>query len=83
MLGSISKKLKKSPGVNLLLTPGCYDEITETKQEENQMSPNQKISLRLATLVAQGKTPAEAIDLVLGAGTFKEIADDFWTANQK
>ncbi len=39
---------------------------------------NATISLRILTLKATGMTTAEAIDAVLGAGTYDKIVDDLY-----
>lgn len=42
------------------------------------MTTNQKISLRILTQIKNGMTVREAIDSVLGAGTFENLAGDVY-----
>ena len=44
------------------------------------MTANQIISAKLLSLVANGMTMREAIDAVLGAGTFERVAGDVYDA---
>ena len=44
---------------------------------------NAAISLRILEIIALGNTVQQAIDAVLGAGTYEKIASDVWEAAQK
>jgi hypothetical protein len=44
------------------------------------MTTNQKISLAIISKIQGGMTVEQAVDAVLGAGSFKKIAEDVWTA---
>jgi len=44
------------------------------------MDKTAEISRRIATLIADGMSVRDAIDAVLGAGSFLKIADDLWNA---
>lgn len=41
---------------------------------------NAKISAAILTKIAQGMTTREAVDAVLGEGTFKKLAGDLYDA---
>jgi len=41
-----------------------------------------EISARLITLIASGLTVKQAIDQVLGEGTYDKLASDIWEAAQ-
>jgi hypothetical protein len=45
-----------------------------------KMTTNQKISLAIISKIQGGMTVEQAVDAVLGAGSFKKIAEDVWTA---
>lgn len=47
------------------------------------MNTNQIISARIMEIVKMGATIQQAIDAVLGAGTYAKIASDVWEAAQK
>lgn len=44
----------------------------------DRIAKNAEISKRILDLVAQGKTAAEAVDAVLGAGTYRKLADEVY-----
>ena len=44
------------------------------------MTTTQKISLKIAALVAAGMQINEAVDAVLGAGTYEKLAADLYDA---
>ena len=44
---------------------------------------NKEISARIVTLVASGMTVADAIDSVLGSGSFAKIASEVYEALRK
>ena len=44
------------------------------------MTKQQTISARIATLIATGHSVEAAVDAVLGAGTYAKIAADVWSA---
>lgn len=44
------------------------------------MTKNQIISARILAQVAAGLSVRDAIDAVLGAGTYEQLADDLWEA---
>ena len=44
---------------------------------------NAAISICIKALIDEGMTVAQAIDAVLGAGTFKGIADEVWEINNR
>lgn len=50
-----------------------------TTQIERQLT-NKKISMQILVLVARGKKLPEAIDTVLGEGTYAQIANDTFDA---
>ena len=41
---------------------------------------NAKISAAILALVAEGKTLPEAFDAVLGAGAYRDLANEIWEA---
>lgn len=49
----------------------------KTNATENK---NQNISARIAAKVAEGMTVDQAVDFVLGAGTFQKIAGEVYEA---
>ena len=44
------------------------------------MTKNQAISIAILKAISEGKTQREAIDSVLGAGTFDKLAGDLYDA---
>jgi len=54
--------------------------IGTSKQGSKQMT--KEISARLITLIASGLTVKQAIDQVLGEGTYDKLASDIWEAAQ-
>jgi hypothetical protein len=47
------------------------------------MNTNQKISLAILSKIANGMTARQAVDAVLGAGTFEKIAGDVYDTLRK
>ena len=48
--------------------------------KEQKMTKTQAISSRIAALIANGYSIPQAIDAVMGAGTYARIASDVWDA---
>lgn len=51
------------------------------KMEVNEATKNAVIGLCITTMVETGVSIEAATDLILGAGTFRKIADDVWAIN--
>lgn len=49
----------------------------------NSTDKNQTISLRILALVLAGKTLAEAMDAVLGAGAYEKLTGELYEALRK
>jgi hypothetical protein len=47
---------------------------------ESKMNMTAKISARIAALLAEGASTRDAIDSVLGGGTFDKLASDLYDA---
>ena len=55
----------------------------ENKSRRKEMNKNAMISKAILDKMSQGMTTREAVDQILGVGTFDRIAGDIWEALRK